>query len=232
MELALEWLHEEFETDTLRKRADPNYEPQYFRWLLHLLHRGIPTLDAKDKTLAKLYLDAPALNDDAIDILHKIMKEEAERFVACVSTLRDLVTNRPPVREKCLNVLLEYCINPDVRMRSTSIVAVRRWVPDHTAISARVEEFAVQAFQKLTQEPPAAPPKSEENLEQQNGQHTIKYEEDGNDNEQESKPEQLDKEEEKVQEKEQESGWREMDVVRHSELLFALCAKDNELLDE
>lgn len=162
------------------------------------------------------------------------MREESERFVACVSTLRDLVTNRPPVRDKCLDVLLEYCINPDVRMRSTSIVAVRRWVPDHRAIAARVEQYAVQAFQKLTQEPPPVPKSEQEpkkpELPQQDGEDIIIGEDRENGKEHgETRSEQAEEQEE---EEKEENGWREVDVVRHSELLFALCAKNNELLDE
>ncbi|KAI8144483.1 Symplekin tight junction protein C terminal-domain-containing protein [Fennellomyces sp. T-0311] len=149
-ELALEWLHEEFHCDTMTKRRDPEHQPTYFKWLLLLLQKGIPTLEAKDKTLTKLMLDAPALNTEAIDILRRNMREEPQRFVSCVSTLRDLVAHRPPVREVCLNVLLDYCINPDVKMRSTSIVAVKKWVPDHQAIAPKVEAYAIQALQTLT----------------------------------------------------------------------------------
>ncbi|KAG0189235.1 hypothetical protein DFQ28_003699 [Apophysomyces sp. BC1034] len=153
-DLALKWLHEEFHCDVMSRRVDPNYEPQYYKWFLRLLQRGIPKLDAKDKTLSKLLVDAPALNADVVDIIRNQMREQPERFVSCVSTLRDLVTSRLTVRDKCLSVLLDLCISPDKKTRLTSIVAVKKWVPDQDAISPKVERYAIEAIQTLTQEPP------------------------------------------------------------------------------
>ncbi|KAF7726961.1 hypothetical protein EC973_008156 [Apophysomyces ossiformis] len=153
-DLALKWLHEEFHCDLMRQRANPDYEPQYYKWLLRLLKKGIPKLDVKDKTLSKLLIDVPALNGDVVDIIRNQMKEQPERFVSCVSTLRDLVTSRLTVRDKSLSVLLDLCISPDIKTRSTSIVAVKKWVPDHVAISPKVEQYAIEAIQTLTKEPP------------------------------------------------------------------------------
>ncbi|KAG2226315.1 hypothetical protein INT45_005987, partial [Circinella minor] len=216
-ELALEWLHQEFLLDTAQKRQDPNnYKPTYFKWLQLLLQKGISTLEAKDKTLTKLMLDAPSLNSESIDLIRRYMREDPTRFVSCVSTLRDLVSNRPPIREICLNVLLDYCINPDVKMRSTSIVAVKKWVPDHQDIAPKVESFAIQALHTLTQ--PTIP--DDDNMDNdENGDTKMK---DNNNKESE-------KEEE---EKENDSKTKEQEVVRHAELFFALCARKNELLDE
>lgn len=213
-EIGLAWLNEEFLCDTECKRRDTNYEPQYFKWLQLLLTKGIPTLEGKDKTLTKLLLDAPAINTEAIDLIRKHMSDEPSRFVSCVSTLRDLVANRPPVRDMCLDVLLEYCTNPDVKMRSTGIVVVKKWVPDHPTIAPKVEAFAIKALHTLTGEPPA---KKVEAMDvdppTENGQ-------------------QEDTEEEKKEQVEEPAEWSEQDVVRHAELFFALCAKKNDLLDE
>lgn len=193
MELALEWLHQEYLCD-----HDPK-KRTYFKWLLSLLHKGIQTLGAKDKSLTRLLLDAPAINSEVIDVLRKLMKEEPARFVSCVSTLRDLVANRIPTRDMCLNVLLEYCLNPDIKMRSTSIVAVKKWVPDHPAISPKVQSFAIEALETLTRGPPPGTTKMD-------GMEPM--------------------------ETEDSNEWSELDVVRHAELFFALCAKQNDLLDE
>ncbi|KAJ8651678.1 hypothetical protein O0I10_012746 [Lichtheimia ornata] len=213
-EIGLAWLNEEFLCDTECKRRDTSYEPQYFKWLQLLLTKGIPTLEGKDKTLTKLLLDAPAINTEAIDLIRKHMSDEPSRFVSCVSTLRDLVANRPPVRDMCLDVLLEYCTNPDVKMRSTGIVVVKKWVPDHPTIAPKVEAFAIKALHTLTGEPPA---KKVEAMDvdppTENGQEQ-------------------DTEEEKKEQVEEPAEWSEQDVVRHAELFFALCAKKNDLLDE
>lgn len=213
-EIGLAWLNEEFLCDTECKRRDANYEPAYFKWLHLLLTKGIPTLEGKDKTLTKLLLDAPAINTEAIDLIRQHMTNEPSRFVSCVSTLRDLVANRPPVRDMCLDVLLEFCTNPDVKMRSTGIVVVKKWVPDHPTIAPKVEAYAIRALDTLTGEPPAK--KVEEKMDVDSPVEN----------------DQQDTEEEKKEQVEEPAEWSEQDVVRHAELFFALCAKKNDLLDE
>ncbi|KAI7872696.1 Symplekin tight junction protein C terminal-domain-containing protein [Spinellus fusiger] len=153
-DLALEWLHEEFYCDRMHQHNNPHYSPSYHRWHLSLLERSISVLDAKDKTLSRLLMDAPAISPQVIEFIRKTM-EEPSRFVSCASTLRDLVAYRPPVREQCLKVLLDFCVNSDVKTRSTSIVVVKKWVPDHPIISLKVEAFATDTLRLLTMEPPA-----------------------------------------------------------------------------
>ena len=168
-------------------------------------------------------LDAPSLNSESIDLIRRNMREDPSRFVSCVSTLRDLVSNRPPIREICLNVLLDYCINPDVKMRSTSIVAVKKWVPDHQDIAPKVESFAIQALQTLTQSTiPDDDIDVDNEVKDENGDTEMKDNDNNNNKESE-------KEEE---ENENDSKTKEQEVVRHAELFFALCARKNELLDE
>ncbi len=129
-------------------RLNSNYTSQYFYWFHQLLEKGIPTLDAKDKILTKLLLNAPELNEMSIEFVQKNLFVP-ERFVPCVSTLRNLVTHRPAIRFIALQVLLDLCINENDNIRITSIVAVKKWnqQPD---IYTRVEEYAIQALNVLT----------------------------------------------------------------------------------
>ncbi|KAL0084168.1 Symplekin tight junction protein C terminal-domain-containing protein [Phycomyces blakesleeanus] len=152
-DLALEWLHEEFYCDRMHQRTNPDYPSSYDTWHLLLLEKGIPALDAKDKTLSRLLMDAPAISTDVIELVRATMAKEPARFVACASALRDLVASRPPVRDQCLEVLLNFCISSDVKTRSTSIVVVKKWVPEHPVISIKVEEFSVNALRVLTTDP-------------------------------------------------------------------------------
>ncbi|KAI9323853.1 Symplekin tight junction protein C terminal-domain-containing protein [Dichotomocladium elegans] len=220
-EIALGWLMEEFLCDTELARRDRSYQPQCFKWLLMVLNKGISTLEPKDKTLTKLLLDAPVIHQEAVEIVRKHMKEEPSRFVSCVSTLRELVTNRPPVRDACLNVLLDYCINPDIKMRSTSIVAVKKWVPDHPDIASKVEAYAIQALNMLTKNPPKKDKAGKEESEQKQEPMEIEPAEERKDGEGAESADDSDS-----------NGWTEQDVVRHAELFFALCVKKNDLLDE
>ncbi|KAI8375827.1 hypothetical protein BD560DRAFT_392035 [Blakeslea trispora] len=150
LDLALEWLHAEYLLDKRNARQNMAYTPSYFRWLHALLEKGIPTLDAKDRILTKLLLDAPELDDRVIELVRHNLENVPERFVSCVSTLRSLVTNRPPIRFSALQVLLDLCTNPNDKMRRTSIVAVKKWNTNQNDINDRVESFAVEALHTLS----------------------------------------------------------------------------------
>ncbi|CAO3616887.1 unnamed protein product [Mucor hiemalis] len=141
-DLALEWLHEEYLFD---KRSNTTH---YFYWFHKFLKKGIPTLDAKDRVLTKLLLEAPELNEETIELVKENLYNVSQRFVPCVSTLRSLVTNRPAIRSLALGVLLDICINENDNMRRTGLVAVKKW--DQPDIHEKVEEFSVKALNALT----------------------------------------------------------------------------------
>ncbi|GAN10564.1 hypothetical protein MAM1_0370c10107 [Mucor ambiguus] len=151
-DLALEWLHEEYLLDKRNQRLDAGYIPNYFYWFHKLLERAIPTLDAKDRILTKVLLEAPELDDKTIDLIKQNLDSVPERFVPCVSTLRSLITNRPTVRFMALQVLLDLCTNKDDKMRRTSIVAVKKWNDNQADINRRVEAFSIEALHVLTGE--------------------------------------------------------------------------------
>ncbi|KAI8988722.1 hypothetical protein BDB01DRAFT_895485 [Pilobolus umbonatus] len=215
VELAIEWLHEEYLSDIRLKRNISIEEEEeacsYFKWFHRLLEKCIPTLDAKDRTLTKLLVDAPALNDDTICYIKKNLEEVPERFVSCVSTLRSLVANRPTIRFSALQVLLDLCVHPNDKMRRTSIVAVKKWNPNQQDIHARVEEFSIQSLDELVkiQDPPKAD-------HAENGDNmAVDNDNLENENTEEAKDNIIEK-----------------DVVRHAELYFVLCTKKPILLKE
>ncbi|KAI9481366.1 MAG: hypothetical protein EXX96DRAFT_566437 [Benjaminiella poitrasii] len=225
-ELALEWLYEEYLIDKRNQRDDTNYRPFYFVWFHKLLEKVIPTLDAKDRILTKLLLDAPELDARAIDMIKENLENVPERFVPCISTLRNLVISRPAVRFLALQVLLDLCTHPNDKMRRTSIVAVKKWSANQADISNRVESFSVEALNTLTKEKDGSTDVNEEenkdtnmidkNMTENNTDATEKEQEEDTD----------------MAEKEQETGWTEKDVVRHAELYFVLCTKRPSLLKE
>ncbi|KAI8990775.1 hypothetical protein BDF20DRAFT_903803 [Mycotypha africana] len=115
-----------------------------------LLETCIPKLDAKDRNLTKLVLEAPDVDITVIDMIKNNLETVSERFVSCVSTLRSLVTNRPTIRYAALDVLLNLCINEDDKKRRTSIVAVKKWNPNQAEIFERVEKFSIESLHNLT----------------------------------------------------------------------------------
>ncbi|KAK4511964.1 uncharacterized protein ATC70_003963 [Mucor velutinosus] len=205
-DLALEWLHEEYLLDKRNQRLDAGYIPNYFYWFHKLLERAIPTLDAKDRILTKVLLEAPELDDKTIDLVKQNLDSVPERFVPCVSTLRSLITNRPTVRFMALQVLLDLCTNENDKMRRTSIVAVKKWNANQADINHRVETFSIEALHVLTGEKSPTDAVTEEAPEE----------------------EETDQEEKK----QEATAWTEKDVVRHAELYFVLCTKRPSLLKE
>jgi symplekin len=207
-DLALEWLHEEYLLDKRYQRLDPNtYTPSYFQWFHRLLEKGIPTLDAKDRILTKLLLDAPELDAKVIDLIKQNLESVPERFVPCVSTLRSLVTNRPTVRFLALQVLLDLCKHTNDKMRRTSIVAVKKWNLNQLEINEKVESFAVEALHTLVQ------------LKQDQSTDVTMDEASQEEQDAESKEDAKD-------------AWIKLEVVRHAELYFVLCTKRPTLLKE
>ncbi|CAO0793104.1 unnamed protein product [Mucor circinelloides] len=158
-DLALEWLHEEYLLDKRNQRLDAGYIPNYFYWFHKLLEKAIPTLDAKDRVLTKVLLEAPELDEKTIDLIKQNLDSVPERFVPCVSTLRSLITNRPTVRFMALQVLLDLCTHDNDKMRRTSIVAVKKWNANQADVNTRVETFSIEALHVLTREksPATAP---------------------------------------------------------------------------
>jgi symplekin len=226
-DLALEWLHEEYLFDKRNQRLDTEYASKYFYWFHQLLKKGIPTLDAKDRILTKLLLDAPEINAETINMIKENLHSVPERFVSCVSTLRSLVTNRPTVRFLALQVLLDLCTNENDKIRRTSIVAVKKWNANQNDINTRVEEFSVEALNVLTTEKDVdmnnpTTEAAEEAVEKPAEQDVTM---DSNDD---AKAE---KKEEEIT-KEDPNAWTEKDVVRHAELYFVLCTKRPSLLKE
>jgi hypothetical protein len=228
--LALEWLYEEYLADKRRQRIDSEYEPSYFHWFHTLLEKCIPTLDAKDRILTKLLSEAPELNDRTIALVKENLIAVPERFVSCVSTLRNLVSNRPTVRFQALDVLLDLCINPNDKIRRTSIVAVKKWNPNQHKINEKVEAFSTEALFVLAKEKEM--PDADMSEETKEEEEKKQEEESTADQTDEKKDDvEMEEKEDKAEEDDPHS-WNEKDVVRHAELFFVLCTKNPNLLKE
>ncbi|CEP17304.1 hypothetical protein [Parasitella parasitica] len=151
-DLALDWLHEEYLLDKRNQRLDANSSPSYFYWFHKFLEKIIPTLDAKDRALTKVMLEAPELDEKTIELIKQNLDSVPDRFVPCLSTLRSLVINRPKARFMALQVLLDLCTHENDKMRRTSIVAVKKWNSNQAEINHRVETFSIGALNELAQE--------------------------------------------------------------------------------
>jgi symplekin len=135
------WLNEEW---LAKRRSEKN---QYEAGLLAILHAYIPTLDAKDQSLARFLVGLPELPEAAIDLLEPLC-EDPDRMIVGFLSLRELAEHRPPVRPRALQTLLQLCTHPERKVRVMAITTVRRWVPN-SPMSPSVISFALGVLRRL-----------------------------------------------------------------------------------
>ncbi|CAG8498982.1 9466_t:CDS:10 [Paraglomus occultum] len=213
MELALTWLYEEWYHDEIMRQAIPNYSPNYPIWFRRLLDSVMPLLERKDKAFTKFLLDAPELLEDIVDRI-KIYCNDPDRMQLGFSTLQDLINLRPPTRSFCLKILLLYCIHNDKITRSSAIITVKRWVPDHPQVASEVEAFAKESLNALRNE--SSPQLYDYHYHAGNQATNVEVTIEGE--ESAKRPEDV--------------KWTDADALRHMELFFGLCSKKHELLTE
>ncbi|KAI9336433.1 Symplekin tight junction protein C terminal-domain-containing protein [Zopfochytrium polystomum] len=207
-------------------------------------------LDPKDRTFTKFLIDAPEVLPDAINEVVRSYCDDPDRMQLGLSTLRDLINLRPANRNQCLNILLSYCIHPHRNTRAHSIVIAKRWIgPDHPIIGPVVEAFATSSLLKLLGPPPvgedvaassssepedvkAAPAQSAKYKHVMSDSTEMAYDsvfENGGDAAENGLVDEGAGDDGVSSEELAE--WKEIDIVRHIELYFALCSKKFELLD-
>ncbi|KAJ7355393.1 Symplekin tight junction protein C terminal-domain-containing protein [Mycena albidolilacea] len=227
--LATTWMNEEWYNDRIQLEADPDWRPNYDTWLNQIVASYQTLLDGKDRTFSRFLLDLPAVPDDVLGLLRELCVDTAspDRMQVGFVTLRGLVTTRPSLRNEALNVLLELTTHSDKKTRGAAINTVKIWVPNAQPMDGMIREFALQMLRKLQSQ---ADPKAEK----PNGTDDVSM---GNENGEDENMEdgQLPPEElvqtpylpERIELPAQESH-----VLQHVELLFALCVKVPEFLDE
>ncbi|RKO88154.1 hypothetical protein BDK51DRAFT_28493, partial [Blyttiomyces helicus] len=220
-ELAILWLHREFEVDQQRQRKAlalglPAPQLSYPTWFHRILDglkgsSGATGLDPKDRTFTKFLIDVPEVTDVAIDRIVRAYCDDPER---------------PAVRDACLNLLFEYCLHTC-------------FFGDFDAVGPKVEQLSLKTLNRLLEAPPPPPPKPEPTM----ADETMADAEEGAPKAERTygiaivaspkavaggdggvKP--------VAQEEIDAMSWREDDVVRHLELFFALCSKKHDLLLE
>lgn len=224
--IATLWMNEEWYNDQIHAN-DPYWQPNYETWVNQVISVFQTHLDGKDRTFSKFLLDLPLLPSDILALLRD-MCVDPERMPVGFNTLKGIVVQRPALRLEALTILLDLTTHPEKMPRTAAINTVRQWVPNVQPMDSIVRHFALQMLRKLQPGPGA----------QQNGQNGVtKVEGENEDDDEDEKMEdgQLTPEEvvqtpylperialpaEKAQ------------VLQHVELLFALSAKNPELLEE
>ncbi|KAF8216368.1 Symplekin tight junction protein C terminal-domain-containing protein [Mycena galopus ATCC 62051] len=230
--LATTWMNEEWYNDRIQLEADPDWRPNYDTWLNQIVASYQTLLDGKDRTFSRFLLDLPAVPEDVLGLLRELCVDtnSPERMQVGFVTLRGLVTQRPSMRGDALNVLLELTTHSDKKTRGAAINTVKIFVPNAQPMDGMVREFALQMLRKLQSqaEPKAAKPNGSEDISM--GNEEKEEGEDENMEDGQLPPEELVQTPylpERIELPAQESH-----VLQHVELLFALCVKVPEFLDE
>ncbi|KAI4269787.1 MAG: hypothetical protein L6R38_007337 [Xanthoria sp. 2 TBL-2021] len=111
--IAISWLNEEWFNDRIQSQSHdgPKIKKRppkghYDRWMLKILDSIVPFLDAKDKVLIRFLSEIPALDARVLDRVKGLAKDP-ERVTLAVNALYYLVLVRPPVREICIDALVD-----------------------------------------------------------------------------------------------------------------------------
>lgn len=74
---------------------------------------------------------------------------DVERSIVGFLALREFAESRPPVRRQSLDILLQLCTHPDLKLRVMAISTVKRWVPT-SPMSEEVITYGVNVLRRLT----------------------------------------------------------------------------------
>uniref|UniRef100_A0A1B6C9A1 Symplekin n=1 Tax=Clastoptera arizonana TaxID=38151 RepID=A0A1B6C9A1_9HEMI len=146
LNLVLSWLYEEYSYMQGFNRMPPALKPDckpefnYNTLLCDLVKTVILRIDLRDREtlLYRLYLEAPLITDDAIEILKELCCTE----VVGLTILQELVIRRPPRHLLYLNALLRHSAHeiPQVREVAISCVVV---LYERGELQSIIEEYAI-----------------------------------------------------------------------------------------
>ncbi|XP_011496365.1 PREDICTED: symplekin [Ceratosolen solmsi marchali] len=149
LELALCWLYEEyallqgFQRRTILCSKPTEAPHQAYNFLLCTLVSAIDTIPGKDRDglLARLYLEAPLITEDAVEALKTVSSEES-RGLAPLQLLKELVVRRPTKQLIFLNVLLCHTGHENSMIRENAIQLVVQ-LYGRSELCKLIEEYAV-----------------------------------------------------------------------------------------
>lgn len=152
-DLAFAWLYQEYANcqgfcaSNLRNERTSlaSYDECLTRLLSGLLERTEQT--TKEGLFHRLILEAPAITDNAIQILKKYCMDQ-DRVVSGINTLRQLILTRPAHRLRFLEVLLMSCHHDMPEVRATAIHCSKQ-LYEKGHIRPYIEQYATKMLKNL-----------------------------------------------------------------------------------
>lgn len=161
LDLGFAWLYEEYSfmqgfnrmPAFLKQEQSPDYN--YNRLLCTMAKNLIDKAEMKDRDvlLARLYLEAPLITEEATEHLKNMCGDETRAPVG-LHLLQDLVTRRPPKQLIFLNALLVHTAHESPEVRGRAIKCVVE-LYDRGDLRSIIEEYAIfyLSFLRLPQPP-------------------------------------------------------------------------------
>lgn len=127
------------------------------------------------------------------------------------TALRGFVIQRPSLRTEAMTALLDLTTHSDKLTRAAAINTVRRWVPEPALMDGYIRDFALQLLRRLYVRKKSPESNGDTNMEDEASEDTLQTP---------YLPEQL------------TLPADQQEILQHTELLFALCVRVPEFLDE
>ncbi|MBW0483606.1 hypothetical protein O181_023321 [Austropuccinia psidii MF-1] len=161
MPFARIWLTEEWLANPYQSKFDHdlNEISSYGRWLTNLLDYIIENLSSTNSnqpellkmTLSHFLLDLPYIPERELIRLQELC-QDPNKLTIGFTTLRDLTSMRPAIRNQTLDVLLGLTTHSRRQTRNAAIMSVKSWVLPTSGMKSlgdRVVSFAIQLLQRL-----------------------------------------------------------------------------------
>ncbi|EST09306.1 Symplekin C-terminal [Kalmanozyma brasiliensis GHG001] len=238
---AVTWMAEEWFCDRVRRKqaaaAEITSTDQYPLWLEKLVQAWVPSIDAKDRSLAKFLADLPEIPPAVLDLVAALSKDKS-KMVAGMSTLQDICISRPALRDQSADKLLQLTRTSERSTRARAIIAIKQCAVSNSSLEATILAFARSNLDILieTPEPQEAPAEDQTAAAaaEANGDAPAANGANGSakaDPDATGTPTQEDEEAEEDRPESTHPHDGE-DVLRFVELPFSLCTKIPDMLDE
>uniref|UniRef100_S4NIS0 Symplekin n=5 Tax=Pararge aegeria TaxID=116150 RepID=S4NIS0_9NEOP len=105
----------------LHDKHDENYNQLLCALITQVSERGDPIIEAsKDVLLRKIYLEAPAVTDEAVEYLKHLVSDEKLAFLA-LEILEELCIMRPPRAHKFVAALVSHVLSENDEIRDLAL---------------------------------------------------------------------------------------------------------------
>lgn len=152
-DLAFMWIFEEYSlmqgfTRFSYVKSEHKHDHAYNRLLsdlvMKILSRGSEFRE-RESLIKRLYLEAPFVSDESVDILTKICDSD-DLYECGLVLLKDLLIRRPPREEYLLETLLKFTVHQNTLIREKAIENVMIVYTMHQILLPNIEAFAVKSI--------------------------------------------------------------------------------------